>query len=377
MLAIIEFLGLVEYEVFTAFIMGAFHPMPQKKKTIYLFWALFPLMLMTMFHSENIGNDTRVYTGLFETVSGITLTQTLSINRYEKGYMLFTYVLTRLFSEPQSVLIAVGAIMYFSLARWLKKWSSAPGMFICLIAEMLVIDGWMSVLRQTLAAAILLFAFDAVIEKQLLRFGLMVILAAQFHAVAYAFLFIYPIVWCFKEYMIGKNSTLKHNWKFEWLAIGCIGFLIVFLQPVLNVLLRFFPKYQYYVSGKYMNGQARLAIILKIIVYGLMLMVPKIIISRKPIQQCDIQSMALYRISLLNIVLLIASNQATILTRIAGIFSLYAIEEFAAQLTQLKQPRNRVIMIGLSLILFTIYGAVITLFRTPEWQTTYPFEWCF
>ena len=377
MLAIIEFLGLVLYEVLTACAMSAFRPMEQKKKALYLFWALLPLALMTMFHSENIGNDTRAYTGLFELVRRMTLKQALSIQRYEKGYVLFTYALTRMFSSSQSILIGVGAIMYFSLARWLKKWSAAPGLFVCLIVEMLIIDGWMSVLRQTLATAVLLFAFDAVLEKKPLRFVLLVILAAQFHAAAYAFLFAYPVVWWFKEYRIGKNGMLNRSWKFEWLVVGCAVSLALFLQPVLNMLLRFFPKYQYYVSGAYMNGQARLAIVLKIVVYGLMLAMPRLIVGRKSKQKSDTKSTALYRMSLLNLVLLIASSQATILTRIAGVFSIYAIEEYSAQLARLKHARNRMVMVWLSLILFAIYGVVITLLRTPEWQTTYPFEWFF
>ena len=53
---------------------------------------------------------------------------------------------------------------------------------------MLEIDGWMSIQRQALAMAILFFAYDVLIEKKLLRFVVLVILAAQFHAVAYVFL---------------------------------------------------------------------------------------------------------------------------------------------------------------------------------------------
>ena len=89
MLATVEFLGLVGYEVLTAYAMKAFWPMNQKKKIIYLFWALLPLALMTMFHSENIGNDTRAYTDLFEAVKEMTLKMVLSNGRFEKGYMLF------------------------------------------------------------------------------------------------------------------------------------------------------------------------------------------------------------------------------------------------------------------------------------------------
>lgn len=187
MLATAEFLGLVGYEALLAYAMKAFRPMKDSSKKVYLFWALLPLAAMTMFHSENIGNDTRAYTGLFEAVKEMTLKMALSNGRFEKGYMLFTYVLTRLFSSRQCVLIAEGAIVYLSLARWLNKWCKAPGLFVCLIVEMLEIDGWMSIQRQALAMAILFFAYDMLIEKRLLRFVVLVILAAQFHAVAYVF----------------------------------------------------------------------------------------------------------------------------------------------------------------------------------------------
>ena len=377
MLAVIELLGLVSYEILIAYGMGAFHPMRQKKKSVYLFWALLPLALMTMFHSENIGNDTHAYIGLFDSVRFMTLKQALSNQRYEKGYMLFTYVLTRLFSSHQSVFVATGAVMYFSLARWLKKWSSAPGLFVCLIVEMLIIDGWMSAARQTLAIAVLLFAFDALIEKRLIRFVLLVILATQFHAVAYVFLVAYPIVWWIKECKKNEQGIVKRKWTFEYLMTGCATALVLFLQPVLNVLLRIFPKYQYYLSGEYMDGQVRVAIVLKIVIYGLMLAIPELIVKNKLISEKNVQERAFYRMSVVNFVLLIAANQATILMRIVGVFSLYAIEEFSEQTAKLNYKKNRTVMISLTLVLFAAYGVVVTIFRTPTWQTTYPFEWCF
>lgn len=84
MLATVEFLGLVGYEVLIAYAMKAFWPMNQKKKIIYLFWALLPLALMTMFHSESIGNDTQAYTELFDAVCNMTLKQALSNGRFER-----------------------------------------------------------------------------------------------------------------------------------------------------------------------------------------------------------------------------------------------------------------------------------------------------
>lgn len=372
MLAVVEFLGLVAYEILMAFFMGAFHPMENAKKKRYLFLALFPLVAMTMFHSENIGNDTRAYTDLFEDVKEMTLKMALSNGRFEKGYMLFTYVLTRLFSSRQCVLIAEGAIVYLSLSRWLNKWCKAPGLFVCLIVEMLEIDGWMSAARQSLAVAVLLFAYDALVEKKLLRFFILVILAAQFHAVAYVFLLAWPMLWWVDEY---RRNSLEKKWQFEKLMAVCVVGIALLTWPMIDLLLKIFPKYQYYMSGVYMDGQARLAIVLKIIVYTLMLLAPRWIKNRKWEAGQSVVELSIYRIALVNIAILIAANQATILTRFSGMFSVYAVAEFSEQASKLKRGKNRKIVTVAALILFALYGVIITIYRTPEWQTTYPFEW--
>ena len=76
-----------------------------------------------------------------------------------------------------------------------------------------------------------------------------------------------------------------------------------------------------------------------------------------------------------NIVILVAANQATILTRFSGVFSLYAIADFSEQVARLQYRKNREIVTILALVLFAVYGVIITIYRTPEWQTTYPFKW--
>ena len=286
--------------------------------------------------------------------------------------MLFTYVLTRLFSSRQCVLIAEGAIVYLSLSRWLNKWCKAPGLFVCLIVEMLEIDGWMSAARQSLAVAVLLFAYDALVEKKLLRFFILVILAAQFHAVAYVFLLAWPMLWWVDEY---RRNSLEKKWQFEKLMAVCVVGIALLTWPMINLLLKIFPKYQYYMSGVYMDGQARLAIILKIIVYALMLLAPRWIKNQNRGTRQSVVELSLYRMALINIVILDAANKATILTRFSGVFSLYAIADFSEQVARLQYKKNREIVTILALVLFAVYGGVITLYRTPEWQTTYPFEW--
>ncbi len=124
-----------------------------------------------------------------------------------------------------------------------------------------------------------------------------------------------------------------------------------------------------------MDGQARVAIILKIIILGLMLIVPLWVSgigNRSNQNTCDL---ALYRMSIANIVLLVAANQATILTRISDVFLIYAIMYSSEHVSRLQYGKNRKLLTAAILILFALYGVIATIYRTPSWQTTYPFEW--
>ena len=79
--------------------------------------------------------------------------------------------------------------------------------------------------------------------------------------------------------------------------------------------------------------------------------------------------------SIANIVLLVAANQATILTRISDVFLIYAIMYSSEQVSKLQHGKNRELLTVVMLISFALYGVVVTVYRTPAWQTTYPFEW--
>lgn len=370
-IAIVEFLGLVLYESILALFFGAFHEMKAQRKTTYLLFALFPFALMTMFHGDTVGNDTGEYIKFFWICKYEDYQQVLLSTRFEKGYVTFVSICSYLFDSVQSIFIAEGLFLYVVLGRWLKKWCKAPGLFCVFLVTALLIDGWMSVQRQALAEGILLLAFDALIEKKRIKFFLITLLAAQFHNAAYVFLLAYPIV-----YFLNSTKENNHNlFKFNILAIaGCIGTLVL-LHAILGLLLSHFTIYQYYVGGVRMDGETRIAIILKTAVYALMLFVPYVLNKKMYLENRFIQ--ALYKLSVINLGFVILASQATVLTRLAGIYTLYAFLLYTECISRLKYHGNQFIVIIATVVLFTIYGVVITVYRTPEWQTTYPFVWCF
>lgn len=372
-IAAIEFLGLVYYEVMLALITGAFQKMKSQKKLWYLVLAVLPLALMTMFRAGSIGNDTQGYIDYFDSIKSLSLSQALDNTRFEKGYILLNYILARISKNSQILLIVSGAFSYFSLSRWIYKWSAAPGLILCLAVEMLYIDSWMNIVRQAIAFFILLFAFDDLVERKFWRFLVITVLAAQFHNAAYAFLLAWPVAHLLRS--IKRNSIAAEK-RFQKLILvsGIVAFF--FVSPLLNQLINLFPVYSYYVAGEYMNGEARLAVILKIVVYGLMVYIPSFL-GKKNIENTQTSQMVIHRFAVLNIAIMLLANRATVFMRVANIFSFYALPDYVASINGIEYRENRKVLIVFTLIAFAVYGLVITLLKTPEWQTTYPFEWCF
>ena len=235
-IAIVEFLGLLLYEVLCAFLLGAFSEMKPQRKTTYLLVALLPLALMTMFHSENIGNDTGEYIKFFWQCKYTAWQNLFTSTRFEAGYVLFVGVCSYIFDSAQSIFVAEGLFVYIALGRWLKKWCKAPGMFCIFLVAALQFDGWMSMQRQALAVAVLFWAFDALVEKKWIQFIVITLLAAQFHNAAYVFLLAYPAV-----YFLNSSKEQNHNLlRFNILAIvGCIGTMIAYHFLLATLLSHF------------------------------------------------------------------------------------------------------------------------------------------
>ncbi len=376
MVASVEFLGLVYYEAILAVIMGAFSNISAKRKKYYIFFALLPLALMTMFRSETIGNDTKEYIKLFESVKALPLSYVLQNSRFEKGYLLYTYLLTKLSDNHQILLITSGAFFYYSLARWLNKWCKSPGVVVCLLVDMLYIDNWMSSNRQTLAFFILLFAFDYLVEHRFVRFLLLTLLAAQFHNVAYIFLLAWPI--CNFNKKDAQIIYSRRNEK-RYTIIVAITTIIMFalVNPIINYFVKLFPVYRYYLFGGYMDGKARLAVILNILVYGIMLLIPYLLGNNYKNMEHTSYRLTIRRFAILSLAFWFLANKATLVNRCGSVYAFFALADYAESVREIHSQTNKRTLLIMTLILFAIYGLIITLLKTPEWQTTYPFKWCF
>ena len=78
-----------------------------------------PLFALAAFRSINVGNDTKEYFRIFQIISNqSSITSALTVSRYEPGYIIYNYLLSRFTDNFQWVLainagIYLTAVLYF------------------------------------------------------------------------------------------------------------------------------------------------------------------------------------------------------------------------------------------------------------------------
>lgn len=349
---------------------SAFSPMEGRAKRAYLVVALGVLAFMTMFRASTVGNDTQEYI-----LAYLSVARTPDIAAYiassviEPAYLLWNWLISRFTSDPQALFVLTGTVVYLSIGRFLYKWVPAPGLVVFALVTMHLFGTYLFTMRQTMAQAVLLFAFDFAYERKPVRFALLCVAAMQFHMAVLFFLLVYPVV----NSKTGDGDAGARQVRLLLLAGGVVAIMVCF-DGVLGVLMRLFPKYQYYLGGRTVDGKTRLATVLNIAVYSLMFFVPKLFNPAKSVVAAR-EETAFRRLSALNILTFIVSTNATILTRFTGLFTLFSVGEFSTSVSRLPR-RERVVTVLLSVARLYAYGLVIAILRTPEWYTTYPFAFC-
>ena len=148
----------------------------------------------------------------------------------EENYNIgFSYLMKAVYElsegDYQLFITIVSAFVVFSYARFIKKYSPSPIQSVLCFLGLLYYPFMFDALKQAVAMAILLFAFDAIIEKKQIKFVILVVLASLVHFPALIFL---PAYW------IGRMKVGR-----DYLILLFILLLITFIfrNQLLNLML--------------------------------------------------------------------------------------------------------------------------------------------
>lgn len=196
------------------------------EKTLYnslivpMFFLLY-FVLLSLRH-ETIGRDLNNYKYYFSSYSKLALGDV-----WEKDmdvlYVLLNWLVGRFTDSYQIFLVVVAAISVFPIAKIYSEDKQYGFLKIVLFMNMSVFVMLFSGLRQSLAIAFGLIAYEYVKKKKPLLFLLFALIALGFHHTAFMVLLYYPLYYL----RLNKNQL--------WFVIPVIGLVFVFNKQIFGL----------------------------------------------------------------------------------------------------------------------------------------------
>ncbi len=204
----------------------------KRQRLIYVS-VMFTLMaLLSGLRGISVGLDTANYFEIFCAVRDEGL-QTTSSGHYESGFILYIYLISRIFHSPTAFMLISEALICTAIAVTVYRYSEDVVMstFVFIVW---FYAGIFNIMRQYMALAIVLLGLGFIFKKKPIKFLLTVILAASIHRTAIFFALF--AVFAFKRVRISKK------------AITAIGILMIFaisqFENILNIFIAVFPRYE-------------------------------------------------------------------------------------------------------------------------------------
>ena len=323
--------------------------------------CLFLLFCMSAFKASTVGNDTHEYLRLFEMGENALMAGT----RYEPGYLYFSQIIWKISHNPQILFVAYSLIFYFSLGRFIWRYSSMPWLAILIFFSYTLFGFSMSALRQSLAIAILFIGFDFALKKKYILFLVTIIGASLFHSSAIFFV-LCPLI-----------LRLEPSKRTICLFVGFTFAIFLLFGNILETIFSYLPYYGHYQEGAYFEGGIRLASILQLLLAILFLYIGYISYSKIPVENTSLEKFFLGHLVVVQMVVVslsILCLKVNILDRIVLYYSTFVLLLIPNAIS-LMPYRKRKIWGRLTLIAIFLYTLVILILR-PEWNSIYPYKFC-
>ena len=334
-----------------------------KQINLYIVFAMGYLAALAILRSNQVGIDTQKYLKIIQLIGKQkNIWRLLKRTTLEKGFVLFSWVLMRIFRDPRPIMMIASAFTFFSVGRFIARHSKIEWISVYLFFTLLIFDFYLSGFRQAIAIAILSYSYDFALRRKWLPFLLTVSAAVLFHNSAYVFFAVYPI------------AAIKDE-RLYLLTIGVSAAVLLAGWPyLLRMLLRIFPKYDYYTGDTEFGGDGKIAVLAKMSVYFVVLMVGSIIQERNGIKPMSVDEKSMQRLIWLLPLVGVVSMRATVISRFFRYFELFVTTYVPNVVILRKEERTRSILTVLIVVLFFAYALVVQIFRTPQWQHTYPYS---
>lgn len=336
----------------------------KNKNKIFLLLNFIFLFILPAFRNVSVGNDTVEYYRIFDMVSSMkSINGLFNISRYEIGYLLLNYLVTRVTNNFNVILFITSFIYLYSVFRFIKKYSNSKFMAVMLFFTFSAYYLVFNIQRQCIAIAIFLYAIKFLENKQHIKYIILILLATMFHYVAIVLLAL-----CF----IPKINLHSKGQAFIYLIISC--FAAYCMSYFITKFGSYIPYFGHYLTNsEYGQGGVRIAsIILAGIRLGIIILILVINGFKEDNSKKDTNYLFNY-IAFLDCIISLASIKFNLCDRIEDYLCVVFIVMISNSINCLNIKTNKYI-INISLILITMTYLTISLIIRSNWYGIFPYE---
>ncbi len=203
-----------------------------RQKRNYLFFVGIFLFLFLALRNKGIGSmDTYNYYDMMRSaIASDTWGEYYRDDFVETGFQFFTFCLSRIFKDPQWIVVISSFIYVVSICYFIYHNSDDAPLSVVMYITLGLMIFEMQGMRQSLAMSFCLFAYEFAKNKRFFSFLLMILLAIQFHQTAIVFLVVYIL------------TSLKYDAK-NILIILLLGIISIFsAEKIISVANDVFDK---------------------------------------------------------------------------------------------------------------------------------------
>lgn len=339
-------------------ICGGFKKANRKVLTGFL---LLPMFILVAFRADYVGPDTDTYSFFYDNIAQLdSLKDALDSLNMEYGFVLFEYLCSRIGISYLGFQFLVSSFIFCSFYRFIHKHSQYIAGSCFLVFANNIMFGTMNVVRMWIAVAILLYAVEALLNRQLKIFVVIVLIASCFHLSALCFVIVYPL------------KQIKWN-KIKLLIIFvCAIGITLFARPVFAFLFSSIGQYENYLSR--FDQSMSLAMVLDLIIEILLFVFISIAYRKDVFVKNSKNELIhlLYTFQIISVCISIVGLSNNIMGRVAYYFSSYSLIGIPLGMMKIKNPNSRLIFATILIACISAKFLVVLQFR-PEWYQVIPY----
>lgn len=204
----------------------------RKFKRNYLILCGMILILILSLRSKNVGSaDTNNYYNMMKNaIYANSFSTYYNEDFVEPGFQFFVYVLSRIFRQPQWIIVISTFIYISSICYFIYQNSEDPTFSLMMYITLGLMQFHMQGMRQSIAMSICLFAYECAKKRKFIYFVLLVLLAMQFHRTSIVFMVVYFL------------PLIPFNFKGIIFLVSCSLIFVFSANEIVNVANELFDS---------------------------------------------------------------------------------------------------------------------------------------